>query len=413
MPMTANLRPIASLLLSVALLLAGNGLQFTLLPLRGHAEDFGTPALGVIASAYYIGFVSGCLLGPYAILRAGHIRAFAAMVAVAAATTLAYALVPDPVAWFVLRLITGFALAGFFLVIESWLNDRATNDNRGRVMSAYVVTNFAAIVVGQLLVTLYPVQEAGTFMLSAILCSLAIVPVAMSRSAQPAPITIVRFQPARLYKAAPVALVASFMIGVANGSFWGLAPLSAAGSGLNDNEVAVFMSIAVAAGALAQWPVGRLSDRIDRRVVLFVLLVGAAATGIALWLLAATGPLLTAFGFLFGALTLPTYAVAAAHAYDKTPSSDMVATAATILLVNGLGAALGPLFATAVMTPEGPRRLFLFTAAVQAALAAYVLYRTRVQAPPHPVEKTGFDLAATAPVGAVVVTEAAEPQSGA
>jgi MFS family permease len=390
--MSPNLRPITSLLLSVALLLAGNGLQFTLLPLRGHAEGFGTLALGIMASAYYAGFVSGCLLGPYAILRAGHIRAFVAMLAIATAATLAYALIPNPVAWIALRLVTGFSLAGFYLVIESWLNDHATNDTRGIVMSTYVAINFAAIVVGQLLVPLHPVEEDGTFMLSAILSALAIVPVAMTRSAQPAPIMLVQFRPRQLYEVAPVALVASFMIGVANGAFWGLAPLSASGSGLGTGGVAVFMSIAALAGALVQWPAGRLSDRIDRRLVLLAFLIGAAMTGIALWLFAATGPLLLAYGFLFGALTLPTYSIAAAHAYDKTSLADMVPTAATILLANSAGAALGPLLATAVMTPQGPRRLFLFIAAAQGTLAAYVLYRTRVQGPHPPVEKTGFDL---------------------
>jgi MFS family permease len=404
--MTANLRPIASLLLSVALLLAGNGLQFTLLPLRGQAEGFGTLALGIMASAYYVGFVSGCLLGPHAVARAGHIRAFAAMLAVAVASTLAYALVPHPAAWIALRLITGFALAGFYLVIESWLNDHAVNETRGFVMSTYVGINFAAIVVGQLLVPLYPIEQDGAFMLSAILCALAIVPVAMTRSAQPAPITLVRFKPRQLYEAAPVALVASFMIGVANGAFWGLAPISAAGSGLGTAGVAVFMSVTALAGALAQWPAGRLSDRIDRRLVLLALLIGAAATGVALWLIAATGLPMLAFGFLFGALTLPTYSLAAAHAYDKTAAADMVPTAATVLLANSVGAAIGPLLATAAITPEGPRRLFLFIAATQALLAAYVFYRTRVQAPPQPVDKTGFDLATTAQVGTVVVTDA-------
>jgi MFS family permease len=244
-------------------------------------------------------------------------------------------------------------------------------------------------------------------MLSAILSALAIVPVAMTRSAEPAPIMLVRFEPQRLYEAAPVALVASFMIGIANGAFWGLAPLSASGSGLSTAEVAVFMGIAVLAGALAQWPAGRLSDRIDRRLVLLALLIGAAATGVGLWLVAATGLPFLAFGFLFGALTLPTYSLAAAHAYDKTVAADMVPTAATVLLANSVGAAIGPLLATAVMTPEGPRRLFLFIAAVQAALAAYVIYRTRVQGPTRAPDKTEFDLAATAQVGAVMVTEAA------
>jgi MFS family permease len=407
--MVKNLRPIASLLLAAALLLAGNGAQFTLLPLRGQAEGFSTFALGVMGSAYYVGFVAGCLLGPYIILRAGHIRAFAALVAVAAATTLAYALWPTPLAWSALRLVTGFALAGFFLVLESWLNDGATNDTRGLVMSAYVTINYIAVVAGQLLITRYPVEQDGAFMVAAMLAALAIVPVALTRSAQPAPITLFSFQPRALYDAAPVALIASFAIGLANGAFWALGPISAAGSGLDNNQVAVFMSVAVFAGALVQWPIGRLSDRIDRRVVLFAILIGAAVTGVALWLFAATGTLMLVFGFAFGALALPGYSVAAAHAYDKTPASNMVATAATVLLANGLGSVIGPLAATAFITEARPRGLFLFTALVEAALAAYVFYRTRVQAASEAVDKTSFDLATTAPIGGVVMSETLDP----
>jgi MFS family permease len=403
--MVKNLRPIASLLLAAALLLAGNGAQFTLLPLRGQAEGFSTFALGLMGSAYYVGFVAGCLFGPYVILRAGHIRAFSALVAIAAATTLAYALAPEPLAWSGLRLITGFALAGFYLTLESWLNDGTANDTRGLVMSAYVTINYLAVVVGQLLITLYPVEQDGAFMVAAMLSALAIVPVALTRSAQPAPIALFRFQPRALYAAAPAALIARFAIGLCYGAFWALGPVSAAGSGLDHKEVAVFMSVSVLAGALVQWPVGRLSDRIDRRIVLLALLIGAAATGIALWLFAATGTLMLVFGFVFGALALPGYSLAAAHAYDKTPAHTMVATAATVLLANGLGSAIGPLAATAFMTPEGPRRLFLFTAIVQALLAAYVFYRTRVQAPSEAVDKTDFDLATTAPVSCVVTAE--------
>jgi MFS family permease len=403
--MHSNLRPIASLLLAVAFLLAGNGLQFTLLPLRGHAEDFSAFAIGVIGSAYYVGFVSGCLLAPYLILRAGHIRAFTALVALAVVVGLAYPLATAVGAWIAFRVINGFCIAGFYLVIESWLNDRATNETRGLVMSSYVMVNFFAFTVGQLMVMLYPVRAAEDFVVAAMLVSLAIIPVALTRSAQPAPITIVSFRPMRLYRAAPVGLVASLMVGVANGAFLSLGPLSAAHNGLNVGEVAVFMSAATIAGALAQWPVGRLSDRVDRRLVLLALLIGSAATGIILWLFAGTGPLLLIFGFLFGALALPCYSLAAAHAYDKTPVSETVPTAATILLANACGAVVGPLLASATMALQGPRALFLFTAVVQGVLAAYVFYRTTVQASLSAPEKTDFDLAATAPVGAVVTGE--------
>ncbi len=407
--MQSHLRPIASLLLAVAFLLAGNGLQFTLLPLRGHADGLGDFALGVIGSAYYIGFVSGCLLAPRLIVRAGHIRAFAAMAALAVVIALAYALNTDVIAWTLFRLVNGFCLAGIYLVIESWLNDRASNHNRGMVMSAYVFVNFLAFTVGQLMVTLYPIREDGNFILAAMLLSFAILPVALTRSAQPAPITIVIFRPMQLYRAAPVGLVGCLMVGMANGSFLGLGPLSAAGNGLSVGKVALFMSGATLAGALVQWPVGRLSDRLDRRIVLFALLVGAAVTGVLLWMFARNGWLLLTFGVLFGALALPCYSLAAAHAYDKTAPSDMVPTAATILLANAVGAAIGPLLASLVMAALGPRALFLFTAAAQGLLAVYVFYRTKVQAPLAAPEKTEFDLAATAPIGAMVTGEQLDP----
>jgi MFS family permease len=407
--MAASLRPIFSLLLGVALLLAGAGLQMTLLPLRGEAENFGTFAIGVIGSAYYVGFVSGCLLGPYVILRAGHIRAFTALVAIAAAAALAHGLVPDPVAWAIFRATTGFALAGFFLVIESWLNDRAGNETRGLVMSAYVVVNLGAIAAGQLLVTLYPIDGYRNFMVAGILAALAIVPVALTRSAQPAPITIVSFRPQELYRAAPVAIVACFMIGVAIGAFWALGPISVAGDGFSVAEVATFMSIALVGGALAQWPAGRISDRMDRRLVLLSLLCGATLTSLVLWLFAPMGALLVALGFLFGAMALPGYSLAAAHGYDKTDRADMVPTAATMLLANGLGAVIGPLVAAVLMREAGPRALFLFMAIALGLLAAFVFYRTTVQAPTAEPEKTGFDLAQTAAVGAVVPTAELDP----
>ena len=407
--MRTNLRPIASLLLGVAFLLAGNGLQFTLLPLRGQAEGFSSFAIGGIGSAYYAGFVGGCLLAPFLILRAGHIRAFTALVALAVVVGLAYPLANNVGAWVVFRLINGFCIAGFYLVIESWLNDRASNDNRGLVMSSYVMVNFFAFTVGQLMVTIYPIKGSEDFMLAAMMASLAIVPVALTRSAQPAAITIVSFRPMQLYHAAPVGLVASLVVGIANGAFWGLGPLAAAGNGFSVAEVAVFMSAATLAGAVVQWPVGRLSDRLDRRVVLMALLAGAAVTGLLIWLFAQSGVLLVTFGLLFGAFALPCYSLAAAHAYDKTLLSDMVTTAATILLANAVGAVIGPLLASLVMAELGPRSLFLFTAVVQAALAVYVFYRTKVQAALTAPEKTDFDLASTAPVGTVMTGETPDP----
>ncbi|MCW5693824.1 MAG: MFS transporter [Pseudolabrys sp.] len=403
--MRKSLRPIASLLLGIGFLLSGNGMLFTLLPLRGTADDFGAVTLGLIGSFYYVGFVAGCILAPFVVQSSGHIRAFAALVALAVTASLAYELAPHPYAWMALRLINGFSLAGIYLVIESWLNSSATNDTRGLVMSTYVVVNYGAFTVGQSLVTLYPIDAAGNFMIAAILGAIGIIPVALTRSPQPAPIKVVRFRPVQLYRAAPVGLVASSMIGMVSGSFWSLGAISAAGSGLDVGQVAMFMSAATLAGAISQWPVGRLSDRVDRRMVLLALLISAAVVGFLLWLTAASGALLLVFGLLFGALALPTYSLAAAHAYDRTPPSETLPTAATILLANAAGAVIGPLIASAVMGAVDPRALFLFTAATHALLAGYVFYRTKVQSSPPADEKVEFGMAASTPVTTMSTAE--------
>jgi len=408
--MKSTFAPVSSLLLGVAFLIGGNGLQFVLVPLRASAEGWGAVEIGAVGSAYYIGFVLGCFGGPYAILRAGHIRAFAAAVAVATAATVALPLWPEFAPWFVLRLAIGASFAALYTVIESWLNDRATNQTRGIIMSAYIVVNFAAIALGQFTVTLFSPVEFTLFAIATMSMSLAIVPVALTRSAQPAPIALVRFRPRALYESSPVGVVGVTVVGVANGAFWSLAAVAAIGVGLSVSEAASFMVIATVGGALIQWPAGRLSDRVDRRIVLVAFLAAAAVIGLALALWPASGPAWFVLALLFGMSTLPTYSLSAAHAYDHASSDTMVETAAGLLLANACGAVAGPLLAAPLMQQAGPATLFVFIAGAQALLAAFVVYRLRVT-PAVPVEdKTGFDLAATAPIGGVISPEQLDPQ---
>ncbi len=403
--MKSTFASVSSLLLGVAFLIVGHGLQLIVVPLRAAAEGWSHVEIGALGSAYYIGFVAGCLGGPYAILRAGHIRAFAAAVSLAAAAIAAHPLWVVFPAWFVLRLVIGASLAALYLIIESWLNDRATNASRGVIMSAYIVVNFVAITVGQLMVTLYSVAAFQLFAIASLSMSLATIPVALTRSAQPAPITLVSFRPRALYDASPVGVIGVTAIGVANGAFWALGVVFAVGAGLTTRQAAIFMSVATVGGALMQWPVGRLSDRIDRRLVLVALLAAAALVGVLLALLPLWPSAWLALAFLFGVATLPTYSIAAAHAYDHAAAGTYVETAAGILLANACGAIVGPLVAAALMQRTGSATLFLFTAAVQVGLAGYVLLRLRQNAPMVAVDKTGFDLAATAPVGAVISPE--------
>jgi MFS family permease len=407
--MIASLLPVVSLLSGVGLLLIGHGLLTLALPLRAEVEGFDPVAIGALGAAYYGGFVAGCLHGPLLVRRAGHIRTVAAVVSGVSAAAALYPLAVSVPAWIVLRFVFGYGLAAFYLVVESWLNDRATNTTRGMIMSAYIMVNHVALTGGQLLLLTFPVAGFELFLLGSVLISIAAIPVALTRQAQPAPVTEVRFRPGRLWRASPVGLVGSLMIGVANGAFWGLAPVSATGFGLSHQGTAIFMSAAVLAGALAQMPIGRLSDRLDRRHVLAALLAAAMTTGLAIFLARPSGAALTLAGAAFGAAALPAYALAAAHAYDHADPADYVGTASSLLLVNGLGSIVGPVAAAFLLRDWPGGGLYLFTAATHAALLGFVLWRVTRRAPPPETARESFDLAATAPasVGGVIAPEPA------
>lgn len=372
--MAQTLGPVAALLLGVFFLVTGSGLQNTLLPLRGAFEGFSAISLGILGSSYYLGFVIGCLAVPHLVRRSGHIRAFAALTSGVVATMLAHPVFIDPYVWFGLRAITGFCFAGLYLVIESWLNDRATNQTRGFVMSAYIIVDYAALTAGQMMITLYPVRGFELFALGAILLSLATLPVVVSSSGQPAPIETARIRVFRLFRAAPVAMVGCFVIGLANGSLWSLGPIFSIGRGLTADGAATFMSAIVVAGALAQWPVGFLSDRMDRRRILGALMVGAMMAGLALGMFEFGLVGLCVLGLAYGALSLPAYSLAAAHAYDRTAPTDAVETAAGLLLLYGVGSVVGPSLASFGMQHYGPGSLFFFTAASHTFLLLFVVW---------------------------------------
>ncbi len=407
--MLATIGSVASLLVGVAFLISGHGLQLTLIPLRAAAEGWSPVAIGVIGSAYYVGFVVGCIGSPFIILRAGHIRAFAALVSLCAAVSLLQGMLVAVAPWIFFRFVIGVVFAGLYMIVESWLNDRASNENRGTIMSVYIAVNFGAITIGQLMVTLYAPTNFMLFAMASIMASLAVIPVALTKSAQPAPIAVARIRPLELWRASPVGLVGVTAVGVAHGAFWALAAVYALGEGLDTGQVAVFTGIATIAGALAQWPAGRLSDRFDRRAVLVGLLAAAAVVGVVLSFVPVAGGLWMPLAALFGATAFPTYSVAAAHAYDYAPKGGYVATAAGLLLANGAGAVVGPLLASSLMEATSTATLFLFIAVVQGALALFAIVRMRYRPPLAEAEKTDFDLAATAQVGTVIPPEPLDP----
>jgi MFS family permease len=392
-PMTAIIKPITALLMSASIILAANGLEGVLLPLRGAMERFSDIEIGLIGSAYFAGFTLGCLTGPRVIARVGHIRAFTVFTAIAALSPLIEAMWPEPPLWWCFRVVTGICFAGILNVVESWLTSVATNANRGQLMGTYAFINFSSLTLGQQLINLGSPSDFRLFSLVAILCSLAAVPLALTLSPPPAPPLRPRLQLRRIYDVSPAAVAGCLGAGLANGAFWALAPIYARDSGMPDSQVAAFVGLAVMGGALAQWPIGRISDLLDRRLILAGICAEAALIGILLFMLPGVAPWLRlVLAALFGACAFPVYWVSFAHANDLTERDEAVSVSSNLLLLFGLGAIIGPIAAALLKQQLGAGSLFLYTAVIHALVALGVLYRMTRRSPPAPQERAGYDL---------------------
>jgi len=377
-----QLLPILALLVSTAFLLAGNGLHSLLLPIRGAAEGFSTNQLGLIGTGWAVGFVLGCLVAPIVVRRVGHIRAFTSAAGSAAIVILLNGLIVDPLAWIFLRMLSGFCLAGAFMVIESWLNERATNESRGTIFAVYMTVTYLGITSGQFGVAGGDPDNAGLFMAGAILFCLAVLPTALSTAASPRPLARASLNLRKLFANSPVAVVTVTLVGVVNGAFGTLGPVFGTRIGLSTGLIALMMGLTVVSGALTQLPAGRLSDRTDRRYVIAGAATAAALAGILLFSLEPTEPVrvLALTGF-YGALTYPIYGLAVAQANDYADPADFVAISGGLLLVYGVGTMIGPIAAGFAMTIGGPAALFAVTATLHLVIASYAIYRTTRRAP--------------------------------
>lgn len=392
--MIRALGPVAALLLSVAFLLMGNGLQNTLTPVRGDLDGFSNIGLGLLGGGYFAGFGLGCLLGPHLVRRAGHIRTFAAMVAVASSATLLQAVFVDVTAWIAFRLVTGLCFAVLFMIIESWLNERATNETRGFIFSAYIVINLTVVTLGQLMLVLDDPLDFSLFALASILVSVAAVPLAMTRSEQPAPPQATRLRLGHLYKLSPVGIVGAFAVGMANGPFWSLGPVFAQGTAVSEGAAAagIFMAVGAISAAVGQWPLGRASDRMDRRRVILFACAGASAAGVATALFGSGGSvhLRLICVAAFGAFAIPLYALVVAHMNDMIVGDGFVEAAGGMLLTYAFGAIIGPIAASAAMSAFGVSSLFFWTAVVHGGLFLFVLFRIRHRVAPADAERGQF-----------------------
>lgn len=392
--MTRLIMSLTTLLVATAVLLAGNGLQSVLVPVRAGIEGFSTLEIAALGSAYFTGVLLGSILVPYLVSSVGHIRTHSAMTALVCAVTLAYALFMDPVLWIILRVAYGVFLSGIYLVVESWLNERSGNEVRGSVLSLYTVINMVMMAAGQVLINLYDPAGLELFILSGLLVSLAAVPVALTRQASPRTVPPPKVGVSMLSALPRVAIIGALAGGLTTGAFWGLAPVFGTAVGLSVKEVSLFLAVTILGGALLQWPLGRLSDRVDRRRVVVVCLVGAAVAGTFLHLNAGrneTAVLLAVF--FFGSFAFPLYVISAAHAIDWADADDLVKTGTAILFLTSVGALAGPLLAAGVIAVLDESALFLFTSLVHGGAGALVAYMIVSKPPIAQDEKVGFHLA--------------------
>ncbi|SDX84261.1 MFS transporter [Citreimonas salinaria] len=369
--------PVTALLLGSALLLFAGGLNGLILPVRGSAEGFSAYSLGLLGTGWAVGYVLGCVFAPRLVGAVGHIRTFGVMCAFAAVAVLLQALVVEMWAWIPTRAIAGFCFAGAAMIVESWLNDRAQPSTRGAIFGVYTMVNLAAITAGQMAISLGDASGFVFFAIAAIVYALALVPTALSTQATPAPLTSVQLNLAALWRNSPVAVVAVFLVGVSNASFGALAAVYADRIGLNLTAIALFASIPVLAGAVAQIPVGLASDRMDRRIVLIAVAVTALAADLAFVLLAPESRVMNlALVGLFGAAIFSMYPIIVAHANDHAPPGTSIQVSGGLLMVFGLGSIVGPLAAGFLMTDYfGPRGLFVTTVISHVVVIGFGLYR--------------------------------------
>lgn len=376
-----------ALLLGIVLIMLGNGMQFTLIGLRGGIEGFSATALAIVTSSYFVGFLWGARMSPKLIKRVGHVRVFASLGSFMSAGLIAFPLITEPLAWALLRVLLGFCMSGIYVAAESWLNDAATNETRGKLLSAYMIAQTLGIIGAQGLLTLGDAGTSVLFIGASILVSVSFAPILLSVS--PAPVTrVARPMPLRsLFNGSPLGTIGIFLLGGVYATQSGMGAVFGTQIGMTTAQIALFIAMLFAGALVLQYPIGWLSDRVDRRrLIFFVSSIGAASCVLA-WLTGGGLWPLMASAFLAGGMTTPLYALFLAYTNDFLSTEDMPAASGGLIFTFGLGAIAGPLAAGQAMQTFGPFAFWLVLATTFAAIALYALYRMTRRSTP-PVEQT-------------------------
>ena len=376
------------LLLGVMLLMVGNGVQGTLLGVRGAAENFSTFQLSVVMSAYFVGFLGGSRMAPTMIRRVGHVRVFSAMGSLISAVLILYPLVLDWQAWSLMRILIGFCFSGIYVTAESWLNNTATNETRGQTLSAYMIVQMLGIIASQGLLAMGDPHGYGLFIIPSVLVSLAFMPILLADTPAPTFDDVKRMSFRRLFATSPLGCVGMLLTGGIYAGMFGMASVWGAMSALTFSQIAGFGAALYVGGLVLQYPIGWASDRIDRRALILWMAVAGAVLMVVATLVKLPFLFALLVALLLGGIINPMYSLLIAHTNDFLSKEDMPGASAGMIFLNGFGAIFGPLVSGWAMGQIGPGGYFLFIGVLFAALAVYVGWRMRQRV--APVEQSAF-----------------------
>ena len=399
-----------ALFFGFAIISLAHGLQGTLIGVRAIVEGFSFISTGFIVAGYYVGYLTGSIVIPIFLKRVGHIRVFAALASLASIAILLHSVFVEPYMWFFIRILTGISLAGIFVIMESWLNAKSTNETRGKILSIYMIVTFSFLGLGQFLLNLSDPAEVDLFILVSILLSFALLPILLSITEAPNITDSKKISLKELFVISPLGFVGAFFTGLAHSAILGYGAVFAASKGLGLFEISVFMVIVTSFGALFQWPIGYLSDKIDRRVILIS--VTLIASALSLFIVASSYISLIIFFILlaiYSGMSLPLYSLTIAHTNDFLQQDEIIGGTASMCILVGLGSICGPIAASLFMNAIGPDGFFVYLFIVHGLLGLFGLYRMAKRTKPMDLESQYTPLPRTISAAGMELTSIAEP----
>ena len=376
-----------ALFFGFALICLAHGLQGTLIGVRATFEGFTFISIGLVVAGYYVGYLSGSIVIPYFLNRVGHIRVFAALASLASIAILFHSVFVAPLSWFFIRILTGISIAGIYVIMESWLNFKSNNENRGKVLSIYMIITFSFLGFGQLLLNLSDPLKVDLFILVSILLSFSLLPILLSVSEEPEQGKINRLKFSELYIISPLGFVGAIVTGMAHSVILGYGAVYASSKNFSTLQISIFMLIVTSFGAFLQWPIGYISDRIDRRIILIATTFLAAA--VCILIVGSSYISLIIFYVLVGVyagMSLPMYSLTVAHTNDFLKQDEIIAASSSIAILVGIGSIFGPILSSLLMELIGADGFFIYLFIIHLCLGIFGIYRMSKRVKPTDLE---------------------------